>query len=53
MGTQVKDCDGNIVVAISVGGPSARLTDNRLREIIPLIKICGLAISRVLGYRGE
>ncbi len=53
VGVPVKDCDGNIVVAISASGPTARLTDETVEELKPMVKSCGLAISRALGYRGE
>ena len=49
----VKNSSGNVIAAISVSGPSARLSDKRVNEIKPLIKSCALEISRALGYNGE
>jgi len=49
----VKDCDGNVVAAISVSGPSARLSGKRVAELKLLVKRCGFEISRAMGYRGE
>ena len=51
--SSVKDCDGTVVAAISVSGPSARLSSERVAELKPLVKSCGLQISRAMGYRGE
>jgi len=51
--SSVKDCDGNVVAAISVSGPSARLSGKRVAELKLLVKRCGLQISRAMGYRGE
>ena len=51
--SSVKDCDGNVVAAISVSGPSARLSGGRVAELRLLVKKCGLEISRVMGYREE
>lgn len=49
----VKDSDGNVIAAISVSGPSARLNSERIREIKLLVKSCALEISRATGYGGE
>jgi len=49
----VRDWNGNVVAAISISGPSARLTSKRMEELRPLIKSCALEISRAMGYKGE
>lgn len=49
----LKDWNGNVVAAVSVSGPSARLSDERVKELGPLVKSCGLEISRAMGYTGE
>lgn len=49
----VKDWNGNVVAAVSVSGPSPRLSTKRMRELRPLVKSCGLEISRAMGYMGE
>lgn len=51
--SSVKDCDGNVVAAISVSGPSARLSGKKVAELKLLVKRYGLEISRAMGYRGE
>lgn len=49
----IRDGKGNVVAAISVSGPSTRLSNYRMREIEPLIKVCTSEISIALGYRDE
>lgn len=49
----VKDCNGRVVAAISISGPSARLNGKRMGELKLLVKSCGLEISRAMGYRNE
>jgi len=49
----VKNSTGSVVAAISVSGPSVRLSPKRIQEIKPLVKSCALEISRALGYQGE
>jgi DNA-binding IclR family transcriptional regulator len=49
----IKDADGKVCAAIGVLGPSLRLTRAKMREITPEVKLCALAISRALGYRGD
>lgn len=47
----VKDGNGNVVVAIGISVPSARLNSERVRELKLLVKSCALEISRGIGYR--
>jgi len=49
----VKDCNGNVMAAVSVSGPSVRLNGERTRELKLLVKSRVLEISRAIGYRGE
>ncbi len=42
--------EGNIIAAMSISGPSSRLTAQRITELIPLIKHSSLEISRCFGY---
>ena len=49
----VKDSTGNVIAAISVSGPFTRLNNRRIEELKPLIKSCGLEISRAIGYTGS
>jgi DNA-binding IclR family transcriptional regulator len=46
----IKDADGRIISAISVSGPSNRLTDERIKDYVPIIRAAAAGISRRLGY---
>lgn len=46
----IHDRTGRVVGAISVSGPQDRLTEDRLRELIPVVKVHAEMISRRLGY---
>ncbi len=45
------DHAGNAVAALSVSGPTIRMTDERMEELKPYVLETGLNISRRLGYR--
>lgn len=47
----VYNADRVVVAAVSVGGPSLRLTEERLPGIVALVQVAGRRISRRLGYR--
>ena len=47
----VKDVNGNVIAAVSVSGPFARLDNNRVQELELLVKSCALNISRGVGYK--
>jgi DNA-binding IclR family transcriptional regulator len=47
----VYDHNSQVVAAISVGGPSTRLPQQRLLDLIPIVKEAADRISRRLGYR--
>lgn len=49
----IKDQDGKSVGSVGVLGPSARLTPEKIHEIIPSVKKCGLQISKALGYHSN
>jgi DNA-binding IclR family transcriptional regulator len=49
----VKNLNGDVIAAISISGPSARLSIQTLVNLGPLVKQCGLEISRGMGYLGE
>ncbi len=49
----IKNSNGSVIAAISVSGPSARLSTKRIQEIKPLVRSCALEISRALGYQVE
>jgi IclR family transcriptional regulator, KDG regulon repressor len=50
IGSVVKNRNGNVVGALSLLGPSIRLTHERLQECIPVIKTTAFRISQALGY---
>ena len=49
----VKNSAGSVVAAISVSGPTARLSNKRVNEIKTLVKSCAVEVSRALGYNAE
>ncbi len=49
----VKNSEGNVIAAISVSGPTARLGNKRVNEIKMLVKSCAAEVSRALGYNAE
>ena len=51
LGAPVRDHDGRVVAAVSVGGPSVRLSQDRLKAMLPLLLEATAGISRQLGYR--
>lgn len=51
IGAPVRNCDGQPVAAISVGGPTIRLTSARLPQIGALVRDAAIHISNGLGWR--
>ena len=49
----VKNSEGSVVAAISVSGPTARLSNKRVNEVKTLVKSCAVEVSRALGYNAE
>ena len=49
----VRNSEGSIIAAISVSGPTARLSNKRVTEIKTLVKSCAAEVSRALGYNAE
>ena len=45
------NAEGRTIAAISVSGPSVRLTDKKISETVPMLKAMAAAISRRLGYQ--
>jgi IclR family KDG regulon transcriptional repressor len=50
LASAVRDHEGTVVAAISISGPSVRLTMERVRELNPVILQVGAHISKQLGY---
>ena len=51
VGAPVRNHEGRVVAAISVGGPSIRLTEDRLADVAGHVKQAARRISEKLGYR--
>lgn len=51
VGAPVRNADGQIAASISLGGPSLRLTRERVAKLLPLVKTAADRISQKLGYR--
>jgi len=49
----IYDREGKAVAAMSISGPAARLTGERLRRAIVLVTDTSSQVSRALGYRGS
>ncbi len=45
------NAEGKAIAAISVSGPSVRLTDKKISEVVPMLKGMAAAISRRLGHQ--
>jgi DNA-binding IclR family transcriptional regulator len=48
-GAPVRDHDGRVVAALSVGGPSVRLTAARMPAVIAMVRAAAARVSRRLG----
>lgn len=46
----IRDHDGRVVAAVSVGGPLFRLRDDKLQAVAQRVRAAAAAISRDLGY---
>jgi DNA-binding IclR family transcriptional regulator len=51
IGAPVRDHNGQVVAAISVNGPSARLTPDRTPQVVEQVKTAAAQISEQLGFR--
>jgi IclR family transcriptional regulator, KDG regulon repressor len=49
----VQDAQGRIEAALSVSGPTVRLGDHRIPELIPLMRQAGEELSAQLGFGGR
>jgi IclR family KDG regulon transcriptional repressor len=50
LASAVRDHEGAVIAAISISGPSVRMTMERVRELKPVILQVGAHISKQLGY---
>jgi IclR family KDG regulon transcriptional repressor len=53
LGAALKGTDGSLLGAFGIFGPSVRLTREKLREYVPVVKKCAIKISSELGYEGK
>jgi len=51
VGAAVRDHNGQVVAAISIAGPTLRLTKNKISELAVYVKEAANSISEQLGYR--
>jgi DNA-binding IclR family transcriptional regulator len=51
VGAPIRDHDGKVIAAISVGGPSTRMTEQKLPALIDQVVETAASISNSLGYR--
>ncbi|MFF3326282.1 IclR family transcriptional regulator [Streptomyces sp. NPDC002889] len=52
MAAPIRSRDGDVIAALSASGPSYRLTDERMREVAPLLIEGADEISHRMGYLG-
>jgi IclR family acetate operon transcriptional repressor len=51
VGAAIRDVDGRPIAAVSLGGPTLRLTEARFPEIYALVRLVADRISRRLGHQ--
>ncbi len=49
----IRDYTNQVVAAVSVSGPSARLSEEGLNELVGVVKETASKISQKIGYRGR
>jgi DNA-binding IclR family transcriptional regulator len=51
VGVPVRGAGGEVIAALSVGGPKRRLPPERIRELLSLLPAAACRISERLGFR--
>ena len=51
IGAPIRDFTGRVIAAVSIAGPTVRMSEERMNSFIPLLFESANAISRELGYR--
>ena len=46
----VRSAHGDVIASVSVSGPTFRLTDDRVRDLVPAVVAAGAEVSRRLGW---
>lgn len=49
----IRDYSGKVVAAISIAGPTTRISNDSLEQMAHLVVEAGLEISRELGFKGQ
>jgi len=49
----IRDYTNQVVAAVSISGPSARLSEERLNELIKVVKEAAFKVSQKIGYLGR
>jgi len=49
----IRDYTNQVVAAVSVSGPSVRLSEGRLNELVKVVKETALKVSQKIGYLGR
>lgn len=52
IGTPIFDYNSRVIGAISVSGPTERMTPSRRFELVPIIRDAGVRLSNRMGYAG-
>jgi DNA-binding IclR family transcriptional regulator len=52
VGAPVRDHEGQVIAAVSLGGPSVRLPQDRLKALLPMLLEATEGISQKLGFEG-
>jgi len=50
IGCPIFDHRGKVVASISIAGPHFRMTEERMKSFVPMVKSASLEISRKLGF---
>jgi DNA-binding IclR family transcriptional regulator len=51
MAAPVRGARGEVIAALSISGPTLRMSDGRIRELQPILISEAQALSRRLGHR--
>lgn len=49
----VRSARGDVVASVSVSGPTFRITDARVQELVPVVVVAGAEVSRRLGWESR
>ncbi|MFQ5839614.1 MAG: IclR family transcriptional regulator [Candidatus Methylomirabilales bacterium] len=49
----LRDHSGSVIAALGISGPTVRMTEKRIAELIPSVIREGAEVSKTLGFQGE